>query len=49
MALYTKIPYLVFVFFCHVTTAIVPIYSLSTAAQAIASYLPAHKARCDKQ
>ena len=32
--------------FCHVITTI---YSLSAAAQAITTYLRAHKARCDKQ
>ena len=36
-------------FFCHVIMLVIPIFSLSAAAQAVTTYLRTHKARCDKQ
>ena len=47
MALCAKSSYLFFVSFVIMTA--IPICSLSAAAQAITTYLRAHKARCDKQ
>ena len=40
---------LVSLFLCHLIFLTPPIYSLSAAAQAITTYLRAHKSRCDKQ
>jgi len=47
MGLYVKSPYLSFVSLLSFLRT--PIYSLSAAAQAITTYLRAHKSRCDKQ
>jgi hypothetical protein len=38
-----------FFLFCHLIMNVIHLYSLSAAAQAITTYLRAHKARCDKQ